>query len=73
VVFPDPQPADSGAEVDKVSRGCMNGPFTTGVVVNGTDTGAGFSLREVEMDPAGYYVDAHTERFVPGVHRGQMA
>jgi hypothetical protein len=72
-VFPDPEPENSGADVEKVSKGCMTGPFTTGVVVNGTDTGVGFSLKEIEADPKAYYVDAHTVNFVPGVHRGQMA
>lgn len=74
VVFPDPEPADSGPEVDKVSKGCQTGPFLTGVLNDaGVDQGVGFTLKEIEADPTGYYADIHTEKWVPGVNRGQFA
>lgn len=55
------------------SMGCMTGPFTTGILANGVDTGTGFTLAQIEANPAGFFTDAHTAMFVPGVVRGQLA
>lgn len=70
IVFPNPTP--EGAEV-MTSSGCLQGPFTTGVTADsGADTGAGFTVAELEATPGEYYVDAHTSQFVPGAVRGQF-
>lgn len=70
IAFPNPEPIGEGP---RTSSGCMAGPFTTGVEGDdGADTGEGFSLAEIEADPAGFTGDSHTEEFVPGVVRGQL-
>jgi hypothetical protein len=73
LAFPNPEPADAGADVVKYSMGCMTGPFTTGVIANGQDTGTGFTLKQIEANPAGFFTDSHTVKYVPGVVRGQLA
>ncbi|HVL83207.1 MAG TPA: CHRD domain-containing protein [Pseudonocardia sp.] len=70
VVFPNPEDAGDGT---LRSEGCLQGPFTTGVAPEGTDTGEGFSLAQIEADPAGFYADVHTADFVPGALRGQLS
>jgi hypothetical protein len=73
IAFPNPEPADSGPEVVKRSQGCLQGPFETGIDGdNGADTGAGFTLRQIEENPEGFFTDSHTVRSVPGVVRAQM-
>merc|ERR1712115_631452 len=58
------------------SKGCLKGPFTTGINVTGSnppvDTGAGFKVAQIEANPAGFFTDAHTTLYVPGVVRGQL-
>jgi hypothetical protein len=52
----------------------MTGPFTTGL--NGPDgrgTGTAFSLKEIEENPAGFFVDSHTNLFSLGAVRGHLA
>ncbi|KAL7417648.1 hypothetical protein BDY24DRAFT_411613 [Mrakia frigida] len=56
----------------RVSFGCMQGPFTTGVLANGTDTASGFSLAQIEANPPGFFADTHTSKFVAGAIRGQL-
>jgi hypothetical protein len=70
IVFPNPTDAGDGT---LTSSGCLQGPFTTGVVTDGVDSGDGFTLAEIEADPAGYYSDVHTADFVPGAMRGQLS
>lgn len=70
VVFPNPTDAGDGT---LTSEGCLQGPFTTGVVTDGVDAGEGFTLAEIEADPAAYYADVHTADFVPGALRGQLS
>lgn len=53
--------------------GCLTGPFETGVKVNGVDTGANFHVRQIEANPAGFFVDVHSSLVVPGAFRGQLA
>lgn len=72
IAFPNPEPADSGPEVVKRSSGCLQGPFTTGIQANGQDTGTGFTLAQIEANPAGFFTDSHTAAFVPGVVRAQL-
>jgi len=52
----------------------LTGPFTTGIkgADNVTDTGAGFRVAQIEANPAGFFTEAHTVRFVAGVVRGQL-
>lgn len=52
--------------------GEYKGPFTTGVMANGQDSGTGFSLRQIEADPAAFFGDSHTADFTAGVVRGQL-
>lgn len=70
LAFPNPEDAGDGT---LTSSGCMQGPFTTGILVDGVDTGDGFSLAELEANPAGFSADTHTADFVPGAVRGQLA
>lgn len=35
-------------------------------------SGAGFTLAQIEANPAGFFTDSHTNLFVPGVVRGQL-
>ncbi len=71
IAFPNPVPVD-GDEALRNSSGCLQGPFTTGIVNNGVDTGTGFTLAQIEANPAGFTGDSHTANFVPGVVRGQL-
>ncbi|MFZ8756765.1 CHRD domain-containing protein [Microbacterium sp. HMH0099] len=70
IAFPNPAPVGDGP---RTSSGCLQGPFTTGVQANGVDTGEGFSLAEIEADPAGFTGDSHTTAFPAGVVRGQLS
>lgn len=73
IAFPNPEPADSGPEVVKRSQGCIQGPFTTGINgPDGQDTGTGFTVAQIEANPAGFFTDSHTAVSVPGVVRVQM-
>ena len=69
IAFPDPQDDGTG---ELVSSGCLQGPFTTGVAPEGTDTGTGFSLASIEADPAAFSTDSHTAAFTAGAVRGQL-
>lgn len=52
----------------------MTGPFTTGLNgPDGRDTGTGFSVKEIEENPAGFFADSHTNLFSLEVMRGQLA
>ena len=66
-----PNPEDDGTGT-LVSEGCLQGPFTTGVAPDGTDTGEGFTLDQIEADPSAYYTDTHTSAFTAGAVRGQL-
>lgn len=70
MVFPDPQGPPGGP---MTSKGCLQGPFTTGVVVGDADTGTGFTLKDLEANPAAWFVDTHTEQFRTGAVRGQLS
>ncbi|WP_144877128.1 CHRD domain-containing protein [Microbacterium sp. 1.5R] len=69
IAFPNPAPIGDGP---RTSSGCMQGPFTTGVLVDGVDTGTGFTLAQLEANPAGFSADSHTASFAAGVVRGQL-
>ena len=67
-----PNPVGDGHE--KVSVGCMTGPFTTGLKgPDGKDTGEGFMVKMIEQNPAAYMADVHSSLAVPGAVRGQLA
>ncbi|MFJ4039280.1 CHRD domain-containing protein [Microbacterium sp. NPDC090007] len=70
IAFPNPAPVGDGP---RTSSGCLQGPFTTGVQANGADTGDGFSLAQIEANPAGFTGDSHTTTSPAGVVRGQLS
>jgi len=69
IAFPNPAPVGDGP---RTSAGCLQGPFTTGVLANGADTGTGFTLAQLEADPAGFAADTHTVANPAGAVRGQL-
>lgn len=72
IAFPNPQPLASNKDV-RNSVGCLTGPFKTGVLANGVDTGAGFKVANIEKNPSGFFADVHSSLAVPGAVRGQLA
>jgi|UPI0003C7E641 hypothetical protein len=69
IAFPNP----GGTTDPLTSAGCFQGPFTTGLTPNGgPDTGTGFTLAQIEANPAGFSADTHTATAVPGAVRGQL-
>ncbi|NEK86796.1 CHRD domain-containing protein [Blastococcus saxobsidens] len=69
IAFPNPEDDGSGT---LVSSGCLEGPFTTGVAPEGTDTGEGFTLAEIEANPSAFFTDTHTAANPAGAVRGQL-
>jgi hypothetical protein len=70
LAFPNPEDAGDGT---LTSSGCMQGPFTTGILDDdGVDTGEGFTLDQIEADPAAFFTDTHTSTFTAGAVRGQL-
>jgi hypothetical protein len=69
IVFPNPV----GSSDVRVSKGCVTGPFKTGVLNLGIDTGTDFHVSEIEKNPAGFFTDVHSSLAVPGAVRGQLA
>lgn len=65
----NPEDAGNGTST---SSGCLQGPFTTGVVADGADTGTCFTLDQIEADPASFSTDTHTSAFAAGAVRGQL-
>ena len=68
IAFPNPVGDDSYRN----SIGCLKGPFKTGVLANGVDTGTGFTVSQIEANPSGFFTDSHTKLFSLGVVRGQL-
>lgn len=68
-----PNPADQG-DGSFVSSGCLQGPFTTGVMApdGSGDTGDGFTLTEIEANPSAFFTDTHTAANPAGAVRGQL-
>lgn len=60
---------------DRYSSACIKGPFTTGLLANGVDTGSasGWTLKQLEDNPTAYFSDVHTEARQAGAVRGQLA
>ncbi|MGB2720559.1 MAG: CHRD domain-containing protein, partial [Rhodococcus sp. (in: high G+C Gram-positive bacteria)] len=71
LAFPNPTPIGDGP---RTSSGCMQGPFTTGLTPAGAtaDSGTGFTLDQIEADPAAFAADTHTVDFSAGAVRGQL-
>ncbi|KAF4997064.1 hypothetical protein FDECE_12218 [Fusarium decemcellulare] len=68
IAFPNPV----GDEKRRNAVGCLQGPFRTGVIQNGKDTGEGFKLKQIEQNPALFFADSHSSLAVPGAFRGQL-
>lgn len=71
IAFPNPVDDGTGTET-RTASGCLQGPFTTGLAPDGTDTGTGFTLAQIEANPAGFTGDTHTADYLPGAVRGQL-
>lgn len=70
IAFPDPGPITDG---ERTSLGCLQGPFVTGLTNDdGVDQGEGFTLAQIEADPASFYADSHTVDYPGGAVRGQL-
>lgn len=68
IAFPNP----TGNGTTRNSIGCLKGPFKTGIVTNGTDSGDGFRVKKIEDNPALFFTDVHSSLAVPGAVRGQL-
>lgn len=73
LAFPNPEYVRNditGAEV-RQTKGCMKGPFTTGVNLpnSETDSGteSGFTLSDIQENPSDFFADTHTQQ-VSWVH-----
>lgn len=67
-----PNPAVTKDPNVRVSQGCITGPFKTGVIVMGADTGDGFDVKQIEQDPKNFFTDVHSSLAIPGANRGQF-
>lgn len=72
ISFPNPKPINDDRAVLN-SAGCLTGPFITGLVVEGKDTGEGFHISQIEKNPAAFFADTHSSLALPGAVRGQLA
>ncbi|KNG50960.1 chrd superfamily protein [Stemphylium lycopersici] len=72
IAFPNPEPIEGDVTV-RNSVGCLKGPFTTGVMVEGKDSGEGFHVSMIEADPVAFMADTHSSLALPGAVRGQLA
>jgi hypothetical protein len=72
ISFPNPEPVNGDVAV-RNSAGCLKGPFTTGVMVEGKDSGEGFHVSMIEANPAAFMADTHSSLALPGAVRGQLA
>jgi hypothetical protein len=41
-------------------------------MVDGEDSGVGFTVAEIEKNPAKFFADSHSSLAVPGAFRGQL-
>jgi hypothetical protein len=72
ISFPNPEPVGADGVV-RNSAGCLKGPFVTGVVVEGRDSGEGFHVGMIEANAAAFMADTHSSLALAGAVRGQMA
>lgn len=73
IAFPDPQPVPGGDPAVRQSAGCLTGPFVTGLLVDGRDSGDGFHVAMIEANPAAFMADTHSSLALAGAVRGQLA
>ncbi|PVI08100.1 hypothetical protein DM02DRAFT_488938, partial [Periconia macrospinosa] len=71
IAFPNPEPVNGDLAV-RNSAGCLKGPFTTGVMMDGKDTGEGFTIAMIEANPSAFMADTHSSLALPGAVRGQL-
>lgn len=72
ISFPNPKRINDDPAVLN-SAGCLTGPFITGLVMEGKDTGEGFHISQIEQNPAAFFADTHSSLALPGAVRGQLA
>ncbi|KAF2825168.1 hypothetical protein CC86DRAFT_370928 [Ophiobolus disseminans] len=72
IAFPNPEPVGADGVV-RNSAGCIKGPFKTGVMVEGKDSGEGFHVSQIEANPAAFMADTHSSLALAGAVRGQLA
>jgi hypothetical protein len=72
IAFPNPEPVGADSVV-RNSAGCLKGPFTTGVMVDGKDSGEGFHVSMIEANPTAFMADTHSSLALPGAVRGQLS
>lgn len=72
IAFPNPSRIGDDPAVLN-SAGCLTGPFLTGLVMEGKDTGEGFHISQIEQNPAAFFADTHSSLALPGAVRGQLA
>jgi len=72
IAFPNPEPIGADGVV-RNSAGCIKGPFKTGVMIDGKDSGEGFHVRQIEANPAAFMADTHSSVALAGAVRGQLA
>ncbi|KAH7154827.1 hypothetical protein B0J13DRAFT_521003 [Dactylonectria estremocensis] len=68
IVFANPV----GDDRRRNSVGCVKGPFLTGIIADGKDTGTGFTVKKIEDNPTNFFADSHSSLAVPGAVRGQL-
>lgn len=68
IVFPNPV----GDDKRRISVGCLTGPFRTGILVAGKDTGEGFHVKKIVDAAEGFNADVHTRGYPAGAVRGQF-
>jgi hypothetical protein len=73
IAFPNPEIFGGITSTVRQSAGCITGPFVTGVVVEGKDTGEGFHVSQIEADPTKFMSDTHSSVALAGAVRGQLA
>ncbi|KAK3709706.1 hypothetical protein LTR37_010733 [Vermiconidia calcicola] len=73
IAFPNPKKTDG--RHGRVSVGCMQGPFVTGLEdpETGEDYGADFHVSQIEENPKGFFSDVHSSLALAGAVRGQLA
>jgi len=73
IAFPNPQIIGGITSSVRQSVGCVTGPFVTGVLVDGKDSGEGFHVSQIEADPSKFMSDTHSSIALAGAVRGQLA
>ena len=64
----------TGKKDERLSVGCVWGPFVTGLADETTrkDFGVGFKVSQIEANPSAFFCDVHSSLAVPGAVRGQL-